>query len=419
LVNIAIVGAGPYGLSIAAHLRRYGVPFRIFGRPMDTWLEHMPKGMLLKSEGFASIICDAGGEFTLKRFCAERHIDYADEALPVRLDTFSAYGLAFQQRMVSQLENKLVTVLERASGGFQLTLDNGEMFVARQVILAVGITHFSYIPPEFRNLPTKFLSHSFEHHDLERFHGRNVAVIGGGASALDLAALLHETGAEVQLVARTSSLSFHSKPDGVGSSRSLWKRLRHPKSGLGPGLRSRIFTETPRLFRYLPARLRTRIVSTHLGPSGGWFTKDAVIGKVPIYLGCTPLGAEVRNDRISLYLRDAHGNTREIETEHVITATGYRPDINRLHFVSPQIRANLRTIENAPALKSNFESSEPGLYFVGAAAANTFGPLMRFAYGAGYTAHRITRSLLKSQSRERSMITSPAMAPLPVRRVDE
>lgn len=418
-MNIAIVGAGPYGLSIAAHLRHHGVPFRIFGRPMDSWLAHMPKGMLLKSEGFASTICDADGEFTLKRFCAERQIEYADEALPVRLDTFSAYGLAFQQRMVPELENKLVTGLERAPGGFALTLDDGETLLARQVILAVGITHFSYLSTELRNLPAEFLSHSFEHHDLERFRGRRVAVIGGGASATDLAALLHEVGAEVELVARGNSLSFHSKPDGAANAHSLWKRMRHPKSGLGPGLRSRIYTEVPHLFRYLPTRLRIQILRRHLGPSGGWFSKDGVIGKVPLHLGYTPLRAEVRNDRVSLYLRDAHSDTREIQTEHVIAATGYRPDVNRLKFVSAQIRASLQTIENAPALRSNFESSEPGLYFVGVAAANTFGPLMRFAYGAGYTAQRITQFLLKSHSHERSTVTNPALAVLPVRRVDE
>ena len=96
MLNIAIVGAGPYGLSIAAHFRQRGIPFRIFGRPMDSWLAHMPKGMMLKSEGFASDIYDPDADFTLKHFCAERRIEYADTGVPVRLETFSAYGLAFR-----------------------------------------------------------------------------------------------------------------------------------------------------------------------------------------------------------------------------------------------------------------------------------------------------------------------------------
>ena len=108
MLNTAIIGAGPYGLSIAAHFRRSGISFRVFGRPMDSWLAHMPKGMMLKSDGFASDIYDPEKAFTLRQFCAEQGIDYADAGVPVRLDTFSAYGLAFRDRMVPELEDKLV-----------------------------------------------------------------------------------------------------------------------------------------------------------------------------------------------------------------------------------------------------------------------------------------------------------------------
>src|ERR1700751_5445501 len=118
--NAVIIGAGPYGLSLATSLRHKGIPFRIFGRPMDSWLRHMPKGMQLKSDGFASTISDPDDSFTLKRFCAERGIEYADLGTPVRLDTFSAFGLAFRDRIVPELEDKLVTGLERHSNGFSL-----------------------------------------------------------------------------------------------------------------------------------------------------------------------------------------------------------------------------------------------------------------------------------------------------------
>ena len=125
MVETAIIGAGPYGLSIAAHFRSLGIPFRIFGRLMDSWRTHMPKGMHLKSDGFASNIYDPDGEFTLSRFCAERGIEYSDSGVPVRLDTFSAYGLAFKERMVPELEDKLVTRLDRLAEGFRLGLNTG------------------------------------------------------------------------------------------------------------------------------------------------------------------------------------------------------------------------------------------------------------------------------------------------------
>ena len=89
MLETAIIGAGPYGLSIAAHFRSRGIPFRIFGRLMDSWLAHMPKGMCLKSDGFASNIYDPEDDFTLQRFCAQQGIEYSDAGIPVRLDTFS------------------------------------------------------------------------------------------------------------------------------------------------------------------------------------------------------------------------------------------------------------------------------------------------------------------------------------------
>src|SRR5207237_5220430 len=182
MLNTAIIGAGPYGLSIAAHLRHRCIPFLIFGRPIESWLAHMAKGMMLKSDGFASNIYDPDADFTLKQFCSERGIEYSDLGLPVGLETFSAYGLAFQERMVPELEDNLVVRLDRTAEGFVLRLDNGEAVTARRVVLAVGITHFEYVPPELAHLPSEFLSSRFPHHDLSGFTGRTVRVVGGRGS---------------------------------------------------------------------------------------------------------------------------------------------------------------------------------------------------------------------------------------------
>ncbi len=165
MIETAIVGAGPYGLSIAAHFRSRGIPFRIFGRPLDSWLAHMPKGMMLKSDGFASNIYDPDAKFTLQQFCAERGIKYADMGIPVHLETFGEYGLAFRDRMVPELEDKVVTSIERAADGFQLRLDDGEEVKARRVVLAVGITHFEHVPTNLTHLPVQLVSHINRHHD--------------------------------------------------------------------------------------------------------------------------------------------------------------------------------------------------------------------------------------------------------------
>lgn len=398
MIDIAIVGAGPYGLSLAAHLKRKGISFRIFGRPMDSWLRHMPKGMLLKSDGFASTVADPDLNFTLKHFCEEKGIAYADLGIPVRLDTFSAFGLAFRDRLVPELEDTLVTQLERDANGFTLRLENGQVVAARRVVLAIGITHFQHTPATLAHLPAEFASHSFARHDLEPFRGRKVAVIGGGSSAIDLAALLRDNGCDVHLVARAPKLKFHEKQQ-MDKPRSLWERIRRPQSGIGPGLKSRFFANSPGVFRFLPEALRLMWVRTHLGPAGGWFAKDMIEGRVPLILGHSVEGAEVKDGQVQLELQGPDGR-RHLLVDHVIAATGYKVDLERLKFLSDDIRKGIKVVEKSPVLSSNFESSIPGLYFMGVAAANSFGPVMRFAFGATFAASRVTRGVAKSLAKD-------------------
>jgi cation diffusion facilitator CzcD-associated flavoprotein CzcO len=409
MIETVIVGAGPYGLSMAAHFRGRGIPFRIFGRTMDSWLAHMPKGMMLKSDGFASNIYDPDSKFTLKQFCAERGIEYADMGIPVRLETFGEYGLAFRDRMVPELEDKVVTGIERSADGFQLRLDDGEVFKARRVVLAVGITHFEHVPANLTQLPAQFVSHSYRHHELTQFKGRSVVVLGAGSSAIDMAGLLRDADADATLVGRATSLKFHTAP--VPGKRRPWlQRMRHPDSGLGPGMRSRFFSDGAALFHYLPESLRVDLVRTTLGPSAGWFVKDKVMGRVPLELGYNVERAEVRNGKVQLQLRGLNGSAREIVADHIIAATGYKVNMERLAFLNPAIRSQLQCLHGMPVLSSSFESSVPGLYFVGLAAANSFGPVMRFAFGAGFAAKRVTQTMMKSLARNPASVPASRMS---------
>jgi len=395
-VNIAIIGAGPYGLSIAAYLRAQQIDFRIFGTPMHTWINQMPEGMCLKSDGFASTLYDPDSTFTLERFCRERGVPYADIGLPVHLETFIAYGREFQKRLVPELEERSVVSLDRSNAGFRIQLDNGELVLAKNVVVAAGISHFQYLPPHLRGLPEELVTHSSSHNSVSRFRGRDVTVIGAGASAIDLAALLHAAGATVRVVARAPAIRFHDPPG--PQPRPLMDRLRAPMTGLGPGWRSLLCVKGPLLFHRMPLAFRLKVVQKHLGPAPGWFIKEAVVGHVELNVSTNLEEVQIQQDRVRLRVTNPNGS-RWIETDHVIAATGYRVDLRQLEFLSSGLQAGIRSVEQAPVLSTSFESSVKGLYFVGAAASPSFGPLLRFAYGAGFTARRLSRHLSRSAAR--------------------
>ena len=387
-IDVAILGAGPYGLSIAAHLAQRGLSFRIFGKPMQSWLQ-MPCGMTLKSEGFASSLYDPEGAFPLGRYSQERGLEYADLGLPVPLATFCEYGLAFQRRFVPTLEQHMVRELKNGAGHFTLELDSGEKLNARRVVVAVGISHFAHMPSVLSGLPAALVSHSSAHADVGRFKSRDVTVLGAGASAIDLAALLHEAGTRVRLVTRRKSLPIHAQ---MRLPRPLSDRLREPMSEIGPSWRSWFFTNAAPLFHRLPSRRRMKWAKNHLGPAAGWFMAER-IKPVPAAYGLTPVGVTALGNKVQVSFEDQAGNYSRFETEHLIAATGYRPDIGRLAFLEPVLREAVQVLEGAPILSPHFESSVPGLYFVGPAAIHSFGPLMRFAAGAKFASRRIASHL--------------------------
>ena len=394
--DIAIIGAGPYGLSIAAHLGAKGADFLIFGTPMGEWRHNMPPGMFLKSEGFASDLFDPEGELTLERYCRAHGHPYGHIGVPVTRDLFCEYGLAFQRRFAPDLIPAQVSHVQMADGGFLLRLATGETVRAHRVILAVGISHYAHLPPELAALPTDVVRHSSQQRDLSSYANQAVAVIGAGSSAIDMAALLHQAGARTRLLTRRSKIWFNQPPVAQGGLKRVTSRITRPRSGLGLGWRSRMACDMPTVFHHMPPRFRFRVTRGHLGPSASWMARSMVEGKVEISLQMKLRNAILRDGRPVLSFETADGATEEVVVDQVIAGTGYKVDVDKLTFLDPAIRSRIMRERTTPVLSRNFESSVAGLYFVGVSAANSFGPLLRFAWGARFTARRLAAHLIRT-----------------------
>jgi thioredoxin reductase len=390
-IDVAIVGAGPYGLSVAAHLRAAGVNYRQFGLPMRLWREAMPRGMYLKSQGFASNLSDPQGSHTLEAYCAKLGHPYASYGWPVPLDTFIGYGEWFADELVPGLEETLVTDIAQRDGSYDVSLASGEMISARNVVVAAGVEHFARLPGLLAQLPPEVCTHASAHTDLAVFAGQQVAVVGAGQSALESAALLHENGADVQLVARAGTVAWNGMP--LAPDRPLMQRLREPEAGLGSGWSTWFYSRHPGLFRHLPRGVRVSRARTALGPAGASWLRSRVEGQFPMLTGHAIAATAERGDGVRLGLRGPDGSSRELAADHIIAGTGYRPDVTRLSFLDGRLGSRLATVDGAPAVGRDYESSVAGLYFVGPAVAPSFGPAMRFVYGSDHAATTVGRRL--------------------------
>jgi thioredoxin reductase len=391
--EILIVGAGPFGLSISAYLRGLGVEHRIVGRPMDTWRTRMPAGMNLRSEPYGSDMASPKAGYDVPAYCQLHGLDYVDRLGPLTGQRFLDYADWFTEQLVPDVSDVTVTEITAADGGFRVEFADAESITARQVVVATGIMNFASTPPELSGLPAELVSHTSDHHDLDRFRGRRVAVVGGGQSATETAALLHEAGADTQLVVRRSALNWlDPNPEKV----SRIGRLRRPVNKLCEGWHCAIWN-SPAAFRRLPQDMRIEKARTVLGPAGAWWLKDRVVGKVDVLTEHQVRGAEANGSGVRLLVDGPKQSA--VDVDHVIAGTGFRVDIARLPFLPEGLRAGISTLNGYPVVSRGGESSVPGLYFAGSPAAVSLGPSVRFIAGTHTSARQLARSVAAGRTK--------------------
>jgi FAD-dependent urate hydroxylase len=400
LHDVAVIGAGPYGLAASAHLRARGLDVRTLGRPMELW-EGMPPGMLLRSSWEASTISDPTGALSLDAYESEHGIRLPR---PIPLEDFLRYARWYQRAAVPDVDTRRVVALRRSAAGFELELGDGDGLAARRVVIATGPGGHARRPPRFDHLHAPLACHSGEIRELSAFRARSTVVVGSGQSAIELAALLHEAGADVEVIARAGAIRWLRRSGWLHARDGMLRRLLYPPTDVGPVGLSQLVAR-PNAFRRLPVPLGERVAYRCIRPAAaGWLVERT--HAVRVTLGGEIVSATASGDGLRLALGDGSGR----EVERLVLATGYDVRADRHPLLGPALRDALRCRDGAPLLGPGFESSVPGLHFVGAFAAASFGPVMRFVSGTPFTGRALSAHLAHDR-RPAPLRTQPVSAP--------
>jgi cation diffusion facilitator CzcD-associated flavoprotein CzcO len=380
-------------LAVASHLRDAGLDVRIFGKPMDFWDTQMPRGMMLRSPLSGSDIADPQRALTLDSYLTQRGVTVST-LLP--LEEFIRYGQWFQRQSLPDLDRRHVARVERAGNGFHLVLEDDDRLCAERVVIATGIGSFPHYPAPFAGLPQELVSHTCEriNRDLSRFSGQRVMVIGGGQSAVESAALLAESGADVTVLVRQPQLRWLRHG-------TLVERLMNCKLNpfqapgkIGPaGLNWLV--EHPRLFTSFPRKVQDKMAARAIRPAASHWLQPRTQG-IAMQTGRHVVSVTKAGGKVHLHLND--GTT--FQADHVLLGTGYKVAVSRMSFLAPELVRAVQTVNGYPVLNRGFESSIPGLYFVGATGAYSFGPVCRFVYGTRFAAGAISHFISKRPVRQ-------------------
>jgi thioredoxin reductase len=405
--EVLVIGAGPFGLSISAHLRALGISHQIVGKANGTYRSHVPVGMNMKSEPYATDMATPKPGYNIAAYCAQHGLDYQDRLGPLTLERFLAYADWFTEQLVPGIRDITVSDVAAVEGGFRVSFADADPITARQVVVATGVLPYYRIPAELSGLPSDLLSHTKDVHRLEPFQGRRVAVVGAGQSALETAALLNEAGADTRLVVRKPALNFiEPNPETL----SWFGHLIRPTNKLCEGWRCAVWF-SPEAFRLLPESVRVTKARTVLGPGGSWWLKNRIEGVVETLLSHQVRSAEATGNGVRLQLEGPKVTT--LDVDHVVAGTGFRIDVDRLGFLSEGLRGQIATLNKYPVLSRAGRTSVPGLYFAGAPAAVSLGPSERFIGGTHNSVRQLTRSLAARATGRRPALDVPEAAGSP------
>ncbi len=388
--DVVVIGAGPYGLTTAAQLLGRGLKVAVFGKTLELWRNHMPLGMYLRSHWWATNLADPKKHYTFERFFQQSPV--YNKCYPVPIEAFIDYALWFQKHVVPNVDETYVASVERDGKQFLLTLEDGRKVKCAAVVMAIGLYRYAKRPAEYSLFPADLVTHSFEHSDFSRFEGKTLMVVGAGQSAVEYTALLMEAGASVHLVSRKP---IHWLGPDRAEQRSLWEKIKAPTAGIAPGWKNWALEYLPYLFYLVPQARKDRYIGGHYQAAASDWLRERVIGKAALHEGQKVQQMQVADGGLDVKL----SNGEQLYVDHVMLATGYEVHLSRLEMLHPRLRKEIQVDQDIPILNHWFESSVPGLYFVGLTALRSFGPLYRFVVGAKAAGERVAMAIAKKVAR--------------------
>ena len=386
-IDTAVVGAGPFGLSVAAHASLHG-PTRTFGEPMRTWRRLMPPDMLLRSDWEHTNLSAPGRAGTLEAWVQSGD---GERIEPLPLRHFLTYADWFRRTFVHESDPGDVSRIELADGGVRLTTAAGDEVQARAAVLALGVTPFPRVPAALAASGDPRIRIVLERSGYDDLAGKRVVVIGAGNNGVESALLAHRAATgSVELLVRSRVRWFTEREPHAprGPVRQRLYDLAYPVVGFGPPPINR-FAIHPDAFARLPHAARMRINARLLRPGAAPWLREQVEGVIPISEGVEVVRVESRPDDLVLSLSD--GTSRPVDA--CIVACGFAFDRDGLTVLAPELRSRVAVQDGWPVLDRSFRSSVPQISLVGFPAEGRFGPLSRFVEGADFAALRVAGSL--------------------------